>query len=69
MEFILKRDSCSAWGRLVIWVCDKADSERVHFDTRQYNTIEYTTADELKRQLQIRIEAVIGKGPGSAAGL
>jgi hypothetical protein len=53
-------------GRPVIWLCDKSDRENVHFDTRQFNTIEYTNAEDLMKQLQIRIEAVLGKGPNPA---
>ena len=50
-------------GRPVIWVCDREDLENVHFDTRQYNTIDYTDADDLQKRLQFRIEAILGKGP------
>ena len=50
-------------GRPVIWVCDREDLENVHFDTRQYNTIDYTDADDLRKRLQFRIEAILGKGP------
>ncbi len=50
-------------GRPVIWLCEKSDSKNLHFDTRQYNTIEYTGPEDLKKQLQTRIEAVLGKGP------
>jgi hypothetical protein len=39
--------------------------EKVHFDTRQYNTIDYESADDLKKRLQFRIEANLGKGPYS----
>lgn len=49
-------------GRPVIWVCDRADLANVHFDTRQYNTIDYTDADSLKKRLQLRIVANLGKG-------
>jgi nucleoside 2-deoxyribosyltransferase len=50
-------------GRTVIWVCDREDLKNVHFDTRQYNTIDYTDADDLQTRLQFRIEAILGKGP------
>jgi hypothetical protein len=50
-------------GRPVIWVCEKSDLENVHFDTRQYNTIDYMNADDLRTRLQARIEANLGKGP------
>ena len=50
-------------GRPVIWLCEKAELDKVHFDTRQYNTIDYTDQDELAERLQVRIEALLGKGP------
>jgi nucleoside 2-deoxyribosyltransferase len=50
-------------GRTVIWLCEKNDMGKVHFDTRQYNTIDYKDADDLQTRLQFRIEAILGKGP------
>jgi nucleoside 2-deoxyribosyltransferase len=50
-------------GRTVIWICSKSHFAKVHFDTRQYNTIVYENTDELKTRLQFRIEAILGKGP------
>jgi nucleoside 2-deoxyribosyltransferase len=50
-------------GRPVIWVCEKKDLKNVHFDTRQYNTIDYADAKDLRTRLQLRIEAILGKGP------
>lgn len=50
-------------GRPVIWVCDREDLENVHFDTRQYNTIDYKDAEDLQTRLLFRIEAILGKGP------
>lgn len=55
-----------ALERTVIWICSKSDFDNVHFDTRQYNTIVYADAAELKTRLQFRIEAMLGKGPISA---
>jgi nucleoside 2-deoxyribosyltransferase len=52
-------------GRPVIWVCEETDLKNIHFDTRQYNTIVYTGADDLRTRLQFRIEANLGKGPHS----
>jgi nucleoside 2-deoxyribosyltransferase len=49
-------------GRPVIWLCEKEDLKNVHFDTRQYNTIDYKDAEDLKTRLQFRIEAILGKG-------
>jgi nucleoside 2-deoxyribosyltransferase len=50
-------------GRPVIWLCEKEDLKNVHFDTRQYNTIDYKDAEDLQTRLQFRIEAILGKGP------
>jgi hypothetical protein len=50
-------------GRQVIWACEHSELSKVHFDTRQYNTINYSSADELKQRLHFRIEALLGKGP------
>ena len=55
-------------GRPVIWVCEKTDLSNVHFDTRQYNIIDYSNAEELTRRLQFRIEANLGKGSYSLSG-
>jgi nucleoside 2-deoxyribosyltransferase len=50
-------------GRPVIWACQKDELDDVHFDTRQYNTIDYADAEELRTRLQFRIESILGKGP------
>jgi nucleoside 2-deoxyribosyltransferase len=50
-------------GRPVIWLCEKEDLKNVAFDTRQYNTIDYKDAEDLRTRLQFRIEALLGKGP------
>jgi nucleoside 2-deoxyribosyltransferase len=50
-------------GRPVIWACEKSDLSNVHFDTRQYNTIDYLDTNDLRQRLENRIEAIIGKGP------
>ena len=44
-------------GLHVIWTCRKDDLENAHFDTRQYNHIDWEDADDLKRRLINRIEA------------
>ena len=49
-------------GRPVVWLCHESELGNVHFDTRQYNTIVYKDAEELKSKLQFRIEAIMGKG-------
>ena len=48
----------------VIWTCRKDDIKDLHFDIRQYNTIDWETPEELSTRLQRRIEATVGKGPG-----
>jgi nucleoside 2-deoxyribosyltransferase len=53
-------------GRPVMWVCEKDDLKNAHFDTRQYNTIDYLDAADLQKRLQVRIEAIMGKGPLSS---
>ena len=50
-------------GRPVIWACEKDELEKLHFDTRQYNMIDYANADDLRTRLQLRIEANLGRGP------
>jgi hypothetical protein len=47
----------------VIWTCRKDDLKGLHFDTRQYNFIDWETPEELANRLQKRIEALIGSGP------
>lgn len=47
----------------VIWTCQKDDMEGLHFDIRQYNTIDWQTPKDLASRLQHRIEATVGKGP------
>lgn len=54
-------------GRTVIWLCEKNDLSNVHFDTRQYNTIDYTDTEDLQKRLQLRIEAILGKGPHTSS--
>ena len=49
-------------GRPVIWACQKNQLEDVHFDARQYNTIDYESAEDLRKRLQFRIESILGKG-------
>jgi hypothetical protein len=50
-------------GLDVIWTCRSDDLKNLHFDTRQFNHIEWTTHEELKEKLRLRILATIGKGP------
>lgn len=46
-------------GLPVIWTCHRSDLAAAHFDTRQYNHIEYETPDELREKLLNRIRATI----------
>jgi hypothetical protein len=50
-------------GRTVIWMCEKSDLVNVHFDTRQYNFIDYETVEEASKRLYDRIVAIEGEGP------
>lgn len=47
----------------VIWTCRDNCISHVHFDTRQFNHIVWSTPDDLRTKLKVRIEAVIGDGP------
>lgn len=44
-------------GRIVIWTCHKAEEEKLHFDTRQYNHILWDTPADLREKLAARIQA------------
>jgi hypothetical protein len=50
-------------GRRVIFTCKQGDIEKLHFDVRQYNTILWTTPNEIVAPLQNRILALFGAGP------
>ena len=50
-------------GLPVFLTCRKSEMEKLHFDVRQYNCIDWETGDELRGRLAKRIEAVIGRGP------
>lgn len=50
-------------GIEVIFTCKKDKLKKVHFDTRQYNHIDWETPGELRKRLAARISAVIGDGP------
>lgn len=49
-------------GRRVIFTC-RENSKGLHFDVRQYNTIEWKTPADLIAPLQNRILALFGAGP------
>jgi hypothetical protein len=50
-------------GLPVIWMCRKDDLDKLHFDIRQYNCIDWSEPIELAKRLQKRIEALLGRGP------
>ena len=49
-------------GRQVIWTCREDNMEDLHFDIRQYNTIDWKNPADLATRLQHRIEATVGTG-------
>jgi len=53
-------------GIPVIWLCREDEIGKVHFDTRQYNHITWTTPAELRSRLADRIKATIGRGRNKA---
>jgi hypothetical protein len=46
-------------GIPVIWTCREDHLDDLHFDTRQYNYIGWTTPAELRERLRLRIEATL----------
>jgi nucleoside 2-deoxyribosyltransferase len=46
-------------GLPVIWTCNEKDKDSLHFDTRQYNHILWTSETDLFDKLKKRIEATI----------
>jgi nucleoside 2-deoxyribosyltransferase len=50
-------------GIPVIWTCHKDDVEKLHFDTRQYNHIEWLEPGDLREKLELRIRATIPNHP------
>ena len=50
----------------VIWTCRADDIDNLHFDVRQYNCIDWKDEADLARRLQLRIEAIVGRGPRAA---
>ena len=52
----------------VIWTCRKDHMKDLHFDIRQYNTIDWEDSEDLATRLQHRIEATVGKGPKTVLG-
>ena len=52
----------AALGRTVIWACRKDELAKTHFDTRQYNHIDWETPAELRRRLTERRQATVVMG-------
>ena len=50
-------------GLPVIWTCNKDAIDDLHFDIRQYNCLDWSEPSDLRRRLQKRIEALLGRGP------
>jgi hypothetical protein len=50
-------------GLPVFWTCRKDDLANLHFDVRQYNTIDWIDPADLATRLRRRIEAIVGPGP------
>jgi nucleoside 2-deoxyribosyltransferase len=50
-------------GLHVILTCRKNDMDKLHFDIRQYNCIDWQSPEQLAQRLQVRIEALLGDGP------
>jgi hypothetical protein len=55
-------------GRNVIWMCKKEEVQqgKVHFDVRQYNFIDWASAEDARARLLNRILAIEGEGPRRA---
>jgi nucleoside 2-deoxyribosyltransferase len=55
-------------GVPVVWTRRKDAADPIHFDNRQYNFIEWQgdNLPEFRKQLQLRIEATIGRGKWKA---
>lgn len=52
-------------GRNVFLMVEKCELEKVHFDVRQYNFVDYDSPSDAKERLYNRIMAVEGRGPGT----
>jgi hypothetical protein len=50
-------------GRTVVWMCKDDELAASHFDTRQYNFINYKSAEEARKRVYDRIMAIEGAGP------
>jgi hypothetical protein len=52
-------------GIPIFWTCKSDHIKDLHFDIRQYNSIDWIDETDLSVRLTRRIEAVIGRGPVS----
>lgn len=50
-------------GLPVIFTCKRDHLQDLHFDVRQFNTIDWSDAADLTSRLGVRISATIGDGP------
>lgn len=50
-------------GREVIWTVRRDRLQYLHFDTKQYNFIDWKDVNDLKLRLMARIVATLGEGP------
>lgn len=60
--WIAKGTLLALW-RTVIWMCDKKELGKVHFDVRQRNFIDWDSLEDAKQRLYKRILAIEGEGP------
>lgn len=58
-EKIFESGFAMGLGRPVVWTCRKDELAKAHFDTRQYNHIDWETPQELRKKLTDRIRAII----------
>ena len=50
-------------GLQVIFTCQRDELADIHFDVRQFNTIDWANPADLAQRLETRISATIGDGP------
>ena len=50
----------------IFWTCRKDNMNKLHFDIRQFNCIDWETPEDLADRLAIRLEAVLGIGPNKS---
>ena len=67
VDWALEAGYARGLGLPVIFTCHQDDLENAHFDTRNYNQLAWTKAEELAKKLENRIVATIGLGPHKAS--